>query len=191
MKTFKLTHLALPLIAVLTVFSFSCAKKATGVRTVRQTEGKVMNEAVNTPSANAGNAQNLLFLITVIDRPALDESDENTSIVNAEIKTPAGRFVPITTTHTLGADNKYQDAGGIYNDPDSGAQLNIRARCLKEKCATYVLLITVIKNNQSIHQLLAISNSDQDFFNYENVNAQVAPGYFYRDLADVVSRKGL
>lgn len=186
MKTFKLTHLVLPLIVVLSAFSFSCAKKAGGVRTVRQTEGKVMNQAVNTPSVNAGNAQGLLYNITVIDRPVVGDSEETSFVINAEIRTPNGRFIPITTTHTAG-----KDVLGTYNDPETAAQLDIRARCIGTKCETYILLITVIKNNQSVHQVLGLSNSNEDFFHYENVNASVAPGYFYRTLDEVAQRKGL
>ncbi len=186
MRTFKMTRLVLPIIMALTVFTYSCAKKAAGVRTIKQTEGKVMNEAVNTPSANAGNSQGLLYAISVIDRPSSDESNEATAVVAAEIKTPNGKYVPITTTHTQG-----QDAGGVYNDTDSGTQLDIRARCLKPKCATYILLVTVIKNQSSMHQVLAISNSTEDFFHYENLNASVAAGYLYSSLDEVVRRKGL
>ena len=186
MKTFKMTNLVLPLVVALSVFSFSCAKKAEGVRTIKQTQGKVMNAAVNTPSTNAGNAQGLLYTISVIDRPMVDEADPNNLVINAEIKTPAGRYIPVSTTHVPG-----KDVWGTYDDTDSGAKLDIRARCLKEQCATYVLLITVIKNGHSVHQILAISNSNEDFFNYENVNAQVAANYFYRDIDDVVRRKGL
>jgi hypothetical protein len=186
MKTFKITHLVLPLIMALGVFSVSCAKKATGVRTIKQSEGKVMNAAVNTPSANAGSSQGLLYAISVIDRPSPDETDETTFVVTAEIRTPNGKYVPITTTHTQG-----QDVVGLYNDTDNGAQLDIRARCLKANCATYILLVTLIKNQHSVHQVLAISNSNEDYFHYENVNASVAAGYFYTSLDEVVRRKGL
>jgi len=186
MKTFNLTNLVLPLVVVISAFSFSCAKKASGVRTVKQTEGKVMNQAVNTPSVSAGNAQGLLYNITVIDRPALDQADESSFVINAEIKTPYGRFIPITTTHTQG-----RDVLGTYSDTETSAQLDIRARCIGSQCETYVLLMTVIKNNQSVHQVLAISKSSEDFFHYENVNASVAPGYFYQSLDEVAQRKSL
>ena len=180
MKTFKLTNLVLPLVVVLSAFSFSCAKKATGVRTVRQTEGKVINPAVNTPSVGAGNAQGLLYNITVIDRPIPGDSDGNSFVINAEIRTPFNRFIPITTTHVQG-----QDVLGTYNDAETGAQLDIRARCKGAQCEKYILLITVLKNNQSVHQVLAISNSNEEFFHYQNVNAAVAPGYFYTSLDQV------
>lgn len=184
MKTFKLTNLVLPLVVVLSAFSFSCAKKATGVRAVRQTEAQQMNPVVNTNSNNAANAQGLLYKITVIELPG--EATDGSFTVNAEIKTPMGRFIPITTTHTAG-----RDVYGTYNDADTGAYLDIRARCMGANCDTYLLLVTVVKNNQSVHQSLAISYLTESFFHLDENNATVSPGNFYRSLDEVVQRHNL
>ncbi len=185
MKTFRLNHLALSIVVTLTAFSFSCAKKATGVRTVRQTQAVAVNPAVSTPSTQAANNQNLLYTLTVVELPG--EATSGTFTVNSEIRTPMGKFIPITTTHTNG-----QDVYGVYDDADTGAKLDIRARCLGSECNTYILLVTVIKNNYSVHQIVATSYlTNETSFNVENINASVAPGSFYRSLDEVVQRNKL
>lgn len=180
----KLTQFIFPIIVVASTLAVSCAKKPNGVRAVRQTESKTTNPVVSNPSINAANSQNLLYTLTVVELPG--EPTEGSFTVNAEIKTPMGKFIPITTTHTQG-----QDVWGSYNDSDTGAQLDIRARCLGENCDTYILLVTVVKNGYSVHQVVAISYLTETFFNVENINANVAPQSFYRSLDEVVQRNQL
>lgn len=185
MKAFKLTNLVLPLVVVMSAFSFSCAKKATGVRAVRQTQTNIVNPAVSNPSVQQANNQNLLYTLTVVELPG--EATDGSFTVNAEIRTPMNKFIPITTTHVNG-----KDVSGVYSDADTGAQLDIRARCLGADCNIYILLVTVIKNNYSVHQIVATSYlSNTTSFNVENINASVAPNSFYRSLDDVVQRNKL
>ena len=185
MKTLRLTPLALSIVVVLSAFSFSCAKKANGIRTVRQTQANIVNPAVSNPSINQANNQNLLYTISVVELPG--EAVAGTFTVNAEIKSPSNKFIPITTTHTNG-----QDVYGVYTDEDSGTKLDIRARCIGAECNTYILVITVIKNNQPQHQIVATSYlTNETSFNVENINAQVAPGSFYRSLDEVQERNKL
>ncbi|MFN3455700.1 MAG: hypothetical protein ACK41T_12140, partial [Pseudobdellovibrio sp.] len=78
----------------------------------------------------------------------------------------------ITTTHTGN-----QDAGGTYTDSTTGAQLYVRSRCIGTNCEKYALLITVVKNGQSYHQMAAISYANDCQFNLETRNAQVTSLY--------------
>lgn len=185
MNRFKLTNLVLPLVVILSTFIFSCAKKATGVRTVRQTEANIVNPSVSNPSVEQANNQNLLYTLSVVELPG--EAADGTFTVKAEIRTPSNKFIPITTTHTNG-----QDVNGVYTDADTGTQLDIRARCLGSACNIYILLVTVIKNNYSVHQVVATSYlTNETAFNIEHINATVAPTLFYRSLDEVVQRNKL
>ncbi len=184
MKLFKRQNVLVTALLLLTMTCFSCAKKATGVRSIRQTESHTTNPIVSNTSVTAGHAQNVDYTVTVVELP-LDSTD-GTFVVTAEIKTPTGKFIPITTTHSLG-----KDVNGVYNDTESNNQLDIRARCLGEKCDTYLLLVTVIKNNSSVHQVSVISRATETFFNVENINAYVAGAHLYYGLDEVMQRNNL
>lgn len=185
MKTLRLNPIALSIVVVLSAFSFSCAKKANGIRAVRQTEANIVNPGVSNPSIDRANNQNLLYTISVIELPG--EAVKGTFTINAEIQTPSKKFIPITTTHING-----QDVYGVYTDDDTGTKLDIRARCIGADCNSYILVVTVVRNNQAQHQIVATSYlSNETSFNVENINAQVAPGSFYRSLDEVVERNKL
>lgn len=163
--------------------SFSCAKKPAGIRTVRQTDSKVVNQAVSNASTQAASVQNLLYQMTVVELPG--EATDGSFTVNSEIKTPSGQYVPITTTHTNG-----KDAQGVVEDAANGAKLDIRSRCVGENCDQYIMLVTVVKNNYAVHQMMVISYLNQSYFNIETINASIAPSQMYRSLDEVVQRNG-
>lgn len=155
--------------------SFSCAKKAQGIRTVKQTRAQFIDSYITSNSMNAASAQGALFNISVIELPT--ETDSNGSItVKSEIKSPNGQYIPISTTHTNGSD-----AYGVYTDSPSGITLDIRARCIGSTCDKYVLMITEIKMQRAVHQMIAISNKSQDYFNLKHINYAVS-AQFYQSL---------
>lgn len=99
--------------------SVSCAKKSSTIRAVKQTGSKVMNPNVSTPSRQAADTQNLLYDIVSLSWPIEGDGDLK---IESEIKTPDGRYIPITTFHT----NNY-DSVGVVDDAQNGNKIDIRA----------------------------------------------------------------
>ena len=149
--------------------SVSCAKKGSTVRAVKQTGSKVMNPAVSTPSRQAADTQNLLYDIVSLSWPI--EGDGELKI-ESEIKTPDGRYIPITTFHT----NNY-DSVGVIDDAQNGNKIDIRARCEGENCEKYLLLATIVRGGFAVHQLAVVSYSSDCRFNLQNTNHTVASMY--------------
>lgn len=169
----KKTGMGLVLALGMTV-SFSCAKKPQGIRTVKQTRAQYIDNTMTPASINAANNQNALFNISVIELPSEPDSSGNV-VVKAEIVSPSGQYIPISTTHNNGSD-----AYGVYTDTVSGIKLDIRARCVGSACDKYILMITEIKSQYAIHQMIAISYKSQDYFNLKHINH--TQGYFYQTL---------
>lgn len=184
MSTTKTKQIILAATAVMAMFILSCAKKPTGVRSVKQTTHNVVNPQVTNPSVQAAGAQNIHYQLTSIELPG--EPVNGTISVRSEILTPSGYYIPITTTHTAAQ----MDAYGVVNDNDNGVKLDIRTRCIGQNCEKYIMLITVVKNNHSVHQMIAISNYNQSFFNLEQINASVPGGsqLFYGNIDQVLQR---
>ncbi len=160
-------------IALLTA---SCAKSPSGVRTVKQTSGNVVNAATSNQSVQAAVTQNLYYEIVSLTRPDQDLK------ISIEVKTPSGLFLPITTDHSTS-----NEAYGIYTDDRNGVQLEFRARCNDSVCSKYTLLMTVVKSNMAYHQVAVVSFRNSCSFNYENINAAVTSS-LYRTL-DAVETK--
>lgn len=160
-------------IALLTA---SCAKSPSGVRTVKQTSGNIVNSAGSTQSIQAAVTQNLYYEVVSVTRP-----DEDVK-VSLEVKTPSGMYLPITTDHSTA-----NEAYGIYTDEKNGVQLEFRARCSDAVCTKYTLLMTVVKSNMAYHQVAIVSYRNSCSFNFENINAAVSSN-LYRSL-DAVETK--
>ena len=141
-----------------------------------------MNEIVNDASVNAASSQNNLYQVTVVEVPG--ESTDGIFVVKSEIKTPSGQFIPVTTTHING-----QDANGVIDDAANGSKIDVRAKCIGANCEKYILLFTVVVNQQAVHQIAIISYNYQTYFNMEHVNKAVTSN-FYRTLDQVVQRNG-
>jgi hypothetical protein len=180
-KTSKTMIIGLTLIAL---FNFSCAKKPSGIRTIRQTEAQAINPSSNTYNKEAAAAQGTLYEIYSIERPDTSASD-GTVVVKSEIKTPEGKFIPVTATH----DGK-EDENGLIN-LEGNHQLLVQSRCINENCATYVMLITLLINNYAYHQNLAVSYSkDETYFHVDNKNA-ARTSNFYRSLNEAVQANNI
>ena len=160
----------------LALITASCAKSPSGVRTVKQTSGNLVNAAASTQSIQAAVQQNLYYEMVSVTRP-----DEKVQ-VSIQVKTPAGMYLPITTDHSTS-----REAYGIYTDDKNGAQLEFRARCSDESCSKYTMLMTVVKGGNAYHQAAVVSYRNSCRFNVENINAAVNSN-LYRNL-DAVETK--
>lgn len=160
-------------IALLTA---SCAKSPSGVRTVKQTSGNVVNAAASNQSVQAAVTQNLYYEIVSLMRPDQDLK------ISMEVKTPSGLFLPITTDHSTS-----NEAYGIYTDDRNGVQLEFRARCNDSICSKYTLLMTVVKSGLAYHQVAVVSFRNSCSFNVENINASITSS-LYKTL-DAVETK--
>ena len=160
-------------IALLTA---SCAKSPSGVRTVKQTSGNVVNAATSNQSVQAAVTQNLYYEIVSLTRPDQDLK------ISIKVKTPSGLFLPITTDHSTSSE-----AYGIYTDDRNGVQLEFRARCSDSICSKYTLLMTVVKSNKAYHQVAVVSYRNSCSFSFENINAAVTSS-LYRDLSAVETK---
>jgi hypothetical protein len=166
----------------------SCAKKGSPVRAVKtQTESTTMNNVTSTQSAQAAGAQALSYTITSISIP---QSDESSIKIDSEIKTPDGRYIPITTTHTAN-----QDSVGVIDDREkNGNLIDIRARCVDNNnsyslnCEKYLMLATIVKNGYAVHQLAVVSYSNDCKFNLENISPAVSGLRIYSSLDDLAQR---
>lgn len=152
--------LKIVLLAGLFSFGFSCAKQPSGVRVVKQVTGLAMNQAVSQQSMNDASAMGVSYLLKSIERP--EKMDNGTITVKTEVQTPDGQYLPLTSNHTTEKPQAY----GILN-LKSDEKLDVRAKCYGSECEKYIILVTVIKNNQSVYQIAAISNAHEDVFHYE------------------------
>ena len=170
--------LTLGLIAI-SMSGVSCAKKGSAIRAVKQTDSKVMNPAVSTPSLQAINTQGLKYDMVSISWPTENNSELK---IEAEIKTPDGRYIPFTTFHK----NNLDSVGVIDDMEKNGTKIDIRARCEGDNCEKYLLLATVVKGGFAIHQMAVVSYSADCKFNLENINYTVAK--LYSNLDDLSQR---
>lgn len=176
--TFHLYYRAALIFAPLFIalITASCAKSPSGVRTVKQTAGNVVNAATSTQSIQAAVTQNLYYEMVSVSRPGQNVQ------VEIQVKTPAGMYLPITTDHSTS-----REAYGIYTDDKNGAQLEFRARCSDETCSKYTMIMTVVKSGMAYHQVAVVSYRNACRFNLENINASVSSN-LYRTL-DAVETK--
>jgi len=179
--------LSLKVITTISIFlaSFilfsSCAKKDGPIRAIKQTESNITNPATSMLSVRTADAQNLLYDIISISWPISSASDLS---INSEIKTPDGRYIPVTTSHK---NNK--DSVGVTDDTQkNGTQIDIRARCEGANCEKYLMLATVVKGGYAVYQLAVVSYSSDCKFNLENLNPMVAGLKIYSSLDDLSQR---
>ncbi len=183
------------ILKVITTFSFlvfsvtfmSCAKKGSPVRAIKQTEAKPMNAATSSQSQAAAGAQNLLYDVTSIAFPILNDTEVT---MNSEIKTPDGRYIPISTIHKNNVDSV-----GVVDDMQiNGTKIDIRARCVDNNnnysanCEKYLYLATIVKGGYAVHQLAVVSYSVDCKFNLENLNPSVSGLRLYSSLDDLARR---
>jgi hypothetical protein len=176
--------LRITLLALCFTLAASCAKKASEPIRIksRQPVAKSINETVSKESQLQATNQQINYEITVIERPSLDS--ENQAEVIFEVKTPDGRFVPITTSHAKGSD-----AMGVFDDTaKNGIKLDIRARCEGDSCEKYLLLVTAVKNGYAHHQIVAISYASDCHFNVDHINHAVRDAQLIRTFEDINRR---
>lgn len=164
--------------ATLAFSGLSCAKKQSKIRGAK-TAQQVMNPQITNQSIQQADTQDISYTLNSVSIPV--DNGNGTNTVTSEIVSRAVNYVPVDTTHSLN-----QDSYGFYDDSTQGTKLDIRARCLGEGCAKYVLLITVVKNDYAYHQMAAISFKDDDFFYSEQRNYKVAT--MYRSVDEVLAQ---
>lgn len=182
MKLQKMSFLMNSLV-IISMLTFSCAKKASSPRAVKQTGSKVMDAGVSTPSRLAAQTQKLDYDIVSISWPAEQNGELK---IESEIKTPDGRFIPITTIHN---NNSNKDSVGVVEDAKNGNKIDIRARCEGDNCAKYLLLATIVRGGYAVHQLAVVSYSSDCLFNLQNTNYTVAA--MYTSLDDLAQRNSI
>lgn len=179
-NTFKLT--AIIAMGIFSLMTSSCAKKGPNIRAVKQVEHNVMNPSVSTPSIRVADASNLLYDIVSISWP-IEGNDELK--IESEIKTPDGRYIPVTTFHK----NNNDSVGVIDDSKVNGTLIDIRARCEGANCEKYLMLATIVKGGYAVHQLAVVSYSSDCKFNLQNTNYSVAT--MYSSLNDLAQRNGV
>lgn len=155
------------MMSVLTT-SFSCAKKASGIREpIKKTESINLNQMVSNQADQQASSQNLLYKIATLETPRLSE-DSSTAQVKLELLTPDSQYLPVTTSHQAGS----LDSQGIYQDAARSAQVYVQARCSANGCSKYLLLVTVVKNNRMVYQSAALSyQNDCKFYAVSTVQS--------------------
>lgn len=143
----------------LSLVAFSCAPKKQGVRAQIKTSGTPLNPGNSAVADQQATAQNAIYKISSISLP---ESTGVGVIVNSDLLTPNNQYLPISTSH----ENGQLDSQGIFNDTSRGLQVYVNARCSDSECVKYLLLVTVVRNNQAVYQSGAISYKDDCNFYY-------------------------
>lgn len=166
----KITFL---IILILSVFSGSCAKKSSGVRATVKTQQTDMNPYVSEQANLQGAGANADYKISTITIP---NSTSTGFSVDVELLTPSGESLPLTTRH----ENGNTDSEGVYTDSQRGLQVHVQARCSRDNCFKYTIIVTTIRNNQAIYQASAISFKDD--CKYHSVSASFNAGEFIKTL---------
>ena len=110
-------------------------------------------------------AQNAIYKIQTISLPDLTDSG---ATISSELLTPSNQYLPVTTTHGNGT----LDSQGVFNDTSRGLQVHVNARCSDTECYKYLLMVTVVRNNQAIYQSAAISFKDDcNFYSISNTSS--------------------
>ena len=154
-------------LSLLAITSFSCAKKASGVRgSVKKTSQLNMNPNVTAQAEQTASAQKVLYKIASISTPTVAEDGSGTT-VSFELLTPSNQYLPFTTTHVSGALSRQ----GVYQDTVNNVQVNIQSKCATTDCASYYLLVTVLRNNVAVFQTGAVSYAnDASFYSISVTN---------------------
>ncbi|MBC7467374.1 MAG: hypothetical protein H7256_15395 [Bdellovibrio sp.] len=158
--TFKKSLVVLVL-SLLAVTSFSCAKKATGVRgQVKKTSQLNMNPGVTAQAEQTASAQKVLYKIASISTPVSATDGSGGTSVSFELLTPANQYLPFTTTHVAGALTRQ----GLYQDTVNNVQVSVQSKCTTADCTSYYLLVSVLKNNVAVFQTGAVSYANDQYF---------------------------
>ncbi len=161
--------------------SVSCSQKAKGVRSQVKNTPNNLNSAVSSQAEVQAAAQNANYKIFSVSLPTMSDVGYT---VDVQLQDPANQYLPLTTNH----DNGLMDSQGIYTDSARGLQVYVQARCSTDECFKYTLLVTVVRNNQSIFQTAAISFKNDCQFNSISVGAST--GQMFQSLDDLESRYG-
>lgn len=149
----------------LSFVAFSCAPKKQGVRAKVKTTGTPLNSGTSAVADQQAAAQNAIYKISAISLP---EANGSEVVVNSDLLDPSNQYLPISTTH----DSSRLDSQGVFNDSSRGLQVHVQSRCSDAECGKYLLLVTVVRNNQAVYQSGAISYKDDCSFYYvSNTNA--------------------
>ena len=152
----------------------SCSKAPSGVRAQAKTQQNNLTPAASSQANQQAAAFNANYNIASVSVPRIEGAGV---AVDLELTNPSGEFLPVTTYHEANNADSY----GIYNDTQRGVQVRLDARCSNTSdCSKYILLVTVIKNNQMIYQTFAVSYKDDCKFSVASASAN--SGNFFRDL---------
>ena len=161
---------------VVCAFSFSCAKKPSGVRAEKKIDSVNMNPAVSTQSEQQAQAQSLNYKIATLSVPKVVGTGFS---IDSDLQNPDQQYLPITTSHE--ASNLYSE--GSFNDSARGAKVYVQAQCFGQDCYKYLMMVTVVKNNQTVFQTAALSFKDDCKFYSISVAQGVAT--FFKSIQDL------
>lgn len=174
----SLTSIILMATLSLTALS-SCSQKSKGVRSQVKSTNTNLNPAVSSQADQQAAAQNANYKIYSVSLP--NQTGTGYS-VDVQLTDPSNQYLPLTTNH----DGGNLDSQGIYTDSARGVQVYVQARCSSDECYKYTLLVTVVRNNQSLFQSAAISFKNDCQFNAISVGAN--SGQMFRSLDELESR---
>ncbi len=168
------------LVLFLSAFIFSCApKKSSGVRAQVKSSQTNLNPAVSSAAEQQATLQNAVYKINTVSLPNLTGAGFT---VNSELIDPSNQYLPVTTSHENGA----LDSQGVFTDSTRGLQVYVNARCSSDECFKYLLLVTVVRNNQAIFQTGAISYKNDCRFKSVSMGTNV--GQMFQNMNDFESR---
>lgn len=160
------------------VFAASCSKAPTGARAQVKNKQNTINPTTTQQAVAQASASDSNYTVATVSYPF--ETD-NGYEVDVELQTPSGEYLPITTKHPLNSNLSQ----GTYNDTQRGLTVSLQATCSDSKCSKYLLLVTVVKNNQSLFQTFVISyDSDCRFW---SGSASSTSGRMFSSLAEAAS----
>lgn len=163
--------------ALLVLSVTACSKKPTGVKAQVKTQQNNLNPSVSSAADQQAASLNANYQVKSVSTPQANSSGGYQ--VDLEISDPSGAVLPVSTTH----DSTHPDSQGIYNDTQRGLQVYVQARCSTgDQCFKYILLVTVVKNNQSVYQSMAVSYANDCRFNLITSSGTI--GTFFGSLSE-------
>jgi hypothetical protein len=151
----------------LTCVSSSCAKKASGLREAKKTNGVDMNGAVSGQAQQLAASQNALYKIASISTPVASTTGTGNTVA-IELLTPSNQYLPVVTHH----ENGSLESQGVYHDTERGLDVFVNAKCSSDNCSKYLLLVSVTRNNQALFQTAAVSYvSDCSYYTISVTNS--------------------
>ena len=95
------------------------------------------------------------------------------------MQNPDRQYLPVTTRHENG--NMYSE--GSFTDSARGAKVYVQAECFGADCFKYLLLVTVVKNNQTVYQTAALSfKCDTTFY---SISVAQGVAQFFRSMDEL------